>query len=856
MTVNSKGPIDPTEGIKPQGVSDFVKKDEVSSRKSVQSNAVDPTQEKTANTGVETFREKAKSAASSSPAKLNTHKWEILKSIGNALSKIFRSIIKFFSLRQSSKPLAMEEPDRYPSPLRAAIVDTHPKGQQSLKASRAIESPKEDIPPPPPEDELEEEAPPYPHDLDEKLDKKDEDILPPPPEDEYEEVFESFNTKTQQQVNTDVESQNDEPKDEIDSFTPPQPPLSPKDLGSKEKTAKEASKDLGPEEATSKEGSSATPQTANKSTETPGKPKAATEGPNVLEHFRLGIPEPVKPQPSKSELQAFKVLQTNYKKLQDDISKLFKDSKGAFKDKVGEGDFDNLTRCMQDIEFLQDQLILLKKHAEFFGKEYKAIFQGVPDLLQQLYNTVASAETSIHSFILTLKRNEDPLKILNWSEALGKCGLLEAFKDIQTYKKPVQSPKSQPKLPEKPPSVPIWKRPYHWLFSQKPTTSGLGLSVKDYASDDDYEPYNPLFFENFDAERVKRSREDNPENDQTPNTAPISGIPNWNRDNYIINACYRNSSLQALRLFDSFIEKAGKAPEKRLDDKGEKPEADEIYKKRKDVQEKLSALITALNSNPRESLKKLRHKEAELRDAVIKSGLNIDIQGDSQQDAGRYVELILRGVLNYQCPMKQQTYVKPIIENGRTLEVEEPREEDIVGSPQMMISFLGSNHVQELIDDNFKPEERSGVSRIVEGNYRKVTIVETKRIVGEPPKFLPMQFNRVGKGNVINRTPLVWPENDIVDVTKAYDKPSSQVKYQLKSFVCHRGATATSGHYISYVKKGDVWFECNDAVVTRVAKEKVESEKANAYLAFFELIPPAASMVAGAPPEPLENKES
>ncbi len=39
---------------------------------------------------------------------------------------------------------------------------------------------------------------------------------------------------------------------------------------------------------------------------------------------------------------------------------------------------------------------------------------------------------------------------------------------------------------------------------------------------------------------------------------------------------------------------------------------------------------------------------------------------------------------------------------------------------------------------------------------------------------------------------------------------------QLMGLMCHKGSSTNSGHYISMVKVGDIWFECDDVKITKI----------------------------------------
>ncbi len=39
---------------------------------------------------------------------------------------------------------------------------------------------------------------------------------------------------------------------------------------------------------------------------------------------------------------------------------------------------------------------------------------------------------------------------------------------------------------------------------------------------------------------------------------------------------------------------------------------------------------------------------------------------------------------------------------------------------------------------------------------------------------------------------------------------------QLMGLILHKGSSTNSGHYISMVKVGDIWFECDDVKITKI----------------------------------------
>jgi ubiquitin C-terminal hydrolase len=59
-------------------------------------------------------------------------------------------------------------------------------------------------------------------------------------------------------------------------------------------------------------------------------------------------------------------------------------------------------------------------------------------------------------------------------------------------------------------------------------------------------------------------------------------------------------------------------------------------------------------------------------------------------------------------------------------------------------------------------------------------------------------------------------------------------QYQLTCIVVHIGASIAVGHYVAYIRAGELWFKMNDSKVKTVTWSTVKRQKA--YLLFFEQI--------------------
>ena len=66
------------------------------------------------------------------------------------------------------------------------------------------------------------------------------------------------------------------------------------------------------------------------------------------------------------------------------------------------------------------------------------------------------------------------------------------------------------------------------------------------------------------------------------------------------------------------------------------------------------------------------------------------------------------------------------------------------------------------------------------------------------------------------------------------DNNEYSIGYQLRGIVVHIGASIQVGHYVSYIRAGEIWFKMNDEKARTVSWLTVKRQKA--YLLFFEKI--------------------
>ena len=63
---------------------------------------------------------------------------------------------------------------------------------------------------------------------------------------------------------------------------------------------------------------------------------------------------------------------------------------------------------------------------------------------------------------------------------------------------------------------------------------------------------------------------------------------------------------------------------------------------------------------------------------------------------------------------------------------------------------------------------------------------------------------------------------------------SEKWKYSLFAVAVHLGSSISGGHYVSFVKRNDKWFFCNDDSIKQCSESKVLSN--DAYLLFYRQV--------------------
>jgi ubiquitin C-terminal hydrolase len=111
--------------------------------------------------------------------------------------------------------------------------------------------------------------------------------------------------------------------------------------------------------------------------------------------------------------------------------------------------------------------------------------------------------------------------------------------------------------------------------------------------------------------------------------------------------------------------------------------------------------------------------------------------------------------------------------------------------------------------------------------------VDASQVCGllDLPRVLVLHFGRF-TGSEKNQTPVTFPPRLDVSGYLRAEKAQKDCQYTLASVIEHKGDTFKHGHFISYFRKGPIWFSADDRVVTQ--KDWTKVANVQAYLLFYE----------------------
>mmetsp|Transcript_29428 Transcript_29428/g.43810 ORF Transcript_29428/g.43810 Transcript_29428/m.43810 type:complete len:835 (-) Transcript_29428:123-2627(-) len=150
--------------------------------------------------------------------------------------------------------------------------------------------------------------------------------------------------------------------------------------------------------------------------------------------------------------------------------------------------------------------------------------------------------------------------------------------------------------------------------------------------------------------------------------------------------------------------------------------------------------------------------------------------------------------------------------------------ESITSLPEALRAFTATETLDE---DNMVNCDRCGVKRVVTKGLRLATAPTV--LVCHLKRFAYDMYGRTIRLAKHVEFPLRLGIGDFMSRANRSTPPP----YELVGVLVHTGRSCDSGHYLSFVKSGQFWYKCNDAIVTKVSVETVLEQRA--YILMYEV---------------------
>lgn len=145
------------------------------------------------------------------------------------------------------------------------------------------------------------------------------------------------------------------------------------------------------------------------------------------------------------------------------------------------------------------------------------------------------------------------------------------------------------------------------------------------------------------------------------------------------------------------------------------------------------------------------------------------------------------------------------------------------------IRFAGnSQSIEDLLEQNLSP------TRVESEMLNNNTVRDHMwRLEGTLPNVLTFQLNRFSFSTILGRV-FKLKEKVTTGATLAIPNTmtpdGSTVQYNIQSFIVHLGQSTSNGHYVSYVRRSDGWYLCDDSRIYKVSDAEVSEKVKDAYI--------------------------
>jgi hypothetical protein len=160
---------------------------------------------------------------------------------------------------------------------------------------------------------------------------------------------------------------------------------------------------------------------------------------------------------------------------------------------------------------------------------------------------------------------------------------------------------------------------------------------------------------------------------------------------------------------------------------------------------------------------------------------------------------------------------------------------------QQIDGVASPNQIESMIRINLVvPEPRPSIQQLFEArfDYQNDQGRRIQQFFPNPPNDLLIQAGRFIQRNdpVTGAFVGFGKINDALDVPERLEVPNQFVRtneasnYLCDAFLVHNGTTPNSGHYVCYVKIGDVWWGTSDRIVREVSADHARDAMKDGYI--------------------------
>jgi ubiquitin C-terminal hydrolase len=158
-----------------------------------------------------------------------------------------------------------------------------------------------------------------------------------------------------------------------------------------------------------------------------------------------------------------------------------------------------------------------------------------------------------------------------------------------------------------------------------------------------------------------------------------------------------------------------------------------------------------------------------------------------------------------------------------------------IGLPIIKTEDGSQIKIEDCLNKYFETEKLEGDNQYYCDKCKKKVDAESKSCFKNLPESIIISLNRF-EYNSKGEKSKIKTEINFEKQLEIEDENKNKGKYEPISFIVHIGSTTNSGHYFSYVKKEDQWYECNDEKITKLTETEIFEEIKNAYIVLYDKI--------------------